>query len=169
VVGRVSGARDPPMRHLRAILLLPGMGTLGVPALILAATGCAPLSWPRTVAALVLVGIGLSLMIRTIRLFATEGQGTLAPWDPTVRLVVRDVYRHVRNPMISGVSFVLLGEATLFDSLPLLVWFGVFVLANLIYLPLFEEPGLVRRFGADYERYRANVPRWIPRLTPWDG
>jgi protein-S-isoprenylcysteine O-methyltransferase Ste14 len=145
------------------------MVTLVVPALIVRATGSAPLSWPRTVASLVLVGIGLSLMIRTIRLFATVGQGTLAPWNPTQRLVVRDVYRHLRNPMISGVLFILLGEATFFDSLPLLVWFGLFFLGNAIYFPLVEEPGLVRRFGADYERYRANVPRWLPRLTPWEG
>jgi protein-S-isoprenylcysteine O-methyltransferase Ste14 len=157
------------MRHLRAILLLPGMVTLVVPTLILRATGFAPLSLPRAVAALAFAGIGLSLMVRTIRLFATVGQGTLAPWDPTARLVVRDVYRHVRNPMISGVLFILLGEATFFDSRPLLVWFGIFFLANATYIPLVEEPGLMKRFGADYERYRANVPRWLPRLTPWDG
>lgn len=145
------------------------MVTLVVPTLILRATGFAPLSLPRAVAALAFAGIGLSLMVRTIRLFATVGQGTLAPWDPTARLVVRDVYRHVRNPMISGVLFILLGEATFFDSRPLLVWFGIFFLANATYIPLVEEPGLMKRFGADYERYRANVPRWLPRLTPWDG
>jgi protein-S-isoprenylcysteine O-methyltransferase Ste14 len=145
------------------------MVTLVVPALIVRASGFAPLSLARTVAALVLIGIGLSLMVRAIRLFATVGQGTLAPWDPTQHLVVRDVYRHVRNPMISGVLFILLGEAAFFDSLPLLVWFGLFFLGNAIYFPLVEEPGLVRRFGAEYERYRANVPRWIPRLVPWEG
>ncbi|MEV4732135.1 hypothetical protein [Saccharopolyspora sp. NPDC049426] len=25
----------------------------------------------------------------------------------------------------------------------------------------------VRRFGADYERYRREVPAWIPRSRPW--
>jgi protein-S-isoprenylcysteine O-methyltransferase Ste14 len=117
---------------------------------------------------LLLIGLGHVLMVATIRLFMTVGQGTLAPWNPTQRLVVQGVYRHVRNPMISGVFFVLLGEAILGASLPLLGWFILFVIANVIYIPLAEEPGLVKRFGAEYEEYRRNVPRWIPRLMPWN-
>src|SRR5206468_1133608 len=82
-------------------------------------------------------------------------------------LVVQGVYRHVRNPMISGVFFVLLGEAVLAVSLPLLGWFAVFVVVNAAYIPLAEEPGLVKRFGDDFLTYKQNVPRWIPTLTPW--
>jgi protein-S-isoprenylcysteine O-methyltransferase Ste14 len=115
-----------------------------------------------------LIGLGLVLMVATIRLFMTVGQGTLAPWNPTQRLVIQGIYRHVRNPMISGVFFVLLGEAILAASVPLLVWFLVFVIGNSLYIPLAEEPGLVKRFGADYEEYRRNVPRWIPRLMSWN-
>jgi protein-S-isoprenylcysteine O-methyltransferase Ste14 len=37
-----------------------------------------------------------------------------------------------------------------------------------VYMPLVEEPGLKRRFGEDYETYAANVPRWLPRLRPWE-
>jgi protein-S-isoprenylcysteine O-methyltransferase Ste14 len=83
--------------------------------------------------------------------------------------VVRGVYRHVRNPMISGVLFVLLGEALLTASRPLFGWFLSFALINAIYIPLLEEPGLVHRFGDGYRIYKRHVPRWIPRLTPWDG
>lgn len=97
------------------------------------------------------------------------GSGTLAPWDPKTRLVVRGPYRCVRNPMISGVLFVLLGEAALVGSVPLLIWFGAVLAVNAIYLPLVEEPGLSRRFGEDYEAYRAHVPRWLPRVRPWDS
>jgi protein-S-isoprenylcysteine O-methyltransferase Ste14 len=95
------------------------------------------------------------------------GKGTLAPWDPTSRLVVRGPYRHVRNPMISGVLGILLGEAVLLGSVPLLVWFGLVLALNAVYMPLVEEPGLRSRFGEDYETYKANVPRWVPRLRPW--
>ncbi len=116
-----------------------------------------------------LIALGLLLVLSTIRLFATIGRGTLAPWDPTTRLVVRGPYRYVRNPMISGVLFVLLGEAALFGSLALLLWFGLVLMVNAVYMPLVEEPGLKRRFGEEYERYRAHVPRWIPRVRPWDG
>lgn len=110
---------------------------------------------------------GFLLWLQTVRLFAAVGRGTLAPWDPTRRLVVRGPYRHVRNPMISAVAFVLLGEAALLGSPAVLVEFAVFALANAIFIPLVEEPGLARRFGEEYERYRHAVPRWIPRRTPW--
>ena len=71
--------------------------------------------------------------------------------------------------MISGVMAILLGETILFGSISLVYWFLAFVLVNAIYMPLFEEPGLEQRFGDDYIRYKQNVPRWIPRLKPWDA
>ena len=70
--------------------------------------------------------------------------------------------------MISGVFFVLLGEGLIFGSILILGWFVLFVIGNLIWIPLWEEPGLMRRFGQEYEQYKQNVPRWIPRLRPWD-
>jgi protein-S-isoprenylcysteine O-methyltransferase Ste14 len=71
--------------------------------------------------------------------------------------------------MIAGVFFVLLGETSFFGSMWLLGWCAIFFLINMIYIPLFEEPGLAKRFGDDYLLYKRNVPRWIPRLTPWEG
>jgi protein-S-isoprenylcysteine O-methyltransferase Ste14 len=115
-----------------------------------------------------LICLGLLLLVATIRLFVTVGKGTLAPWNPPRRLVIRGIYRHVRNPMIAGVFIILLGEAVLAASLPLLGWFAVFVIVNAVYISLFEEPGLVRRFGDNYLAYQQNVPRWIPRLRPWE-
>jgi protein-S-isoprenylcysteine O-methyltransferase Ste14 len=162
-------------KQLRAIVLLPGITALLIPALLLYQTRAINIGWSLAfpwyllppVFGASLIGLGLLLMFKTITLFTTMGQGTLAPWDPPRRLVVRGIYRHVRNPMISGVFCILLGEAMLFGSRPLLYWFVLFVLANALYIPLVEEPGLARRFGADYLRYKQNVPRWIPRLRPW--
>ena len=158
--------------QLRAILLLPGTVTVVIPAIILHFAGMHWLSPPwtvvRPVAGSILVLLGLTLMTKTIGLFITVGKGTLAPWEPTQKLVVRGVYRHVRNPMITGVFCVLLGEAVFFGSLWLLSWSTVFLVVNLIYIPAFEEPGLVTRFGDDYLLYKQNVPRWIPRWKPWN-
>jgi protein-S-isoprenylcysteine O-methyltransferase Ste14 len=158
-------------RQLRALLLPITVDGL-VPAWFLNAYPWAP-GLPAVLrAALAAVGLALSaaglwLLVSTIRLLVVQGQGTLAPWDPTRRLVVQGIYRRVRNPMISGVIAVLLGEAALFASPAVLAWCGLAALVNLIYIPLVEEPGLVQRFGADYEAYRRNVPRWIPRRRPW--
>jgi protein-S-isoprenylcysteine O-methyltransferase Ste14 len=88
-------------------------------------------------------------------------------WGLPARLVVEGPYRHVRNPMITAVGCLLAGEAVLLGSPPLAFWLGAFALVNALYLPLVEEPGLARRFGAQYEAYRANVPRWLPRARPW--
>ena len=69
--------------------------------------------------------------------------------------------------MISGVVFVLFGEALLLGSRPHLVWALVFLGVNLVYIPLLEEPMLERRFGAAYVEYCRHVPRVIPRVRPW--
>jgi len=100
-------------------------------------------------------------------MFSTDGDGTLAPWDPPRKLVVKGIYRNVRNPMISGVLSILAGEAIFFGSMAIFEWFVFFVVLNAIYIPLSEEPMLAARFGEDYLSYKSHVPRWIPRLTPW--
>lgn len=159
---------------IRAILILPGTVAVVVPAVILWLTGTArnpfdgsTLGLGLLVLAGLAIGLGLKLAVVTVRAFRDLGRGTPAPWDPPKSFVVAGVYRHVRNPMITGMILILLGEAALFRSWPLLAWALFFFAANLVYIPLVEEPGLVRRFGAAYERYRRNVPRWIPRWSPW--
>jgi protein-S-isoprenylcysteine O-methyltransferase Ste14 len=114
-----------------------------------------------------LIALGLVLVVWTVKLFVTAGRGTLAPWDATTKLVVQGPYRHVRNPMITGVVLILVGEAVVFQSWGLVILFAVFVMVNAIYFPLVEEPGLSRRFGHEYDVYRAQVPRWLPRRRPW--
>jgi protein-S-isoprenylcysteine O-methyltransferase Ste14 len=117
---------------------------------------------------LCLVVVGACLFLASLRRFVTEGRGTLAPWDPPRRLVVRGPYRYVRNPMISGVVLVLFGEALLLLSPPHLTWALIFLGINSVYIPLLEEPGLARRFGHGYREYCRHVPRLVPRLQPWE-
>jgi protein-S-isoprenylcysteine O-methyltransferase Ste14 len=145
-----------------------------VPAVLVFVYGVDPgLGWRAPASAIaVLTGLalilsGLRLWLQTIRLFVEIGEGTLAPWDPPRNFVVRGPYRRVRNPMISSLGFILLGEAALLGSPSVLVFFAGFALTNAIYIPLFEEPGLLRRFGDHYRAYRRAVPRWIPRRRPW--
>ena len=119
------------------------------------------------VAGVLLLAVGFSLFAAALAHFFTEGQGTLAPWDPPRKLVVRGPYRYVRNPMISGVLFVVFGEALVLGSASVLRWAAAFLALNLVYIPLLEEPMLVSRFGASYEEYRRNLPRFLPRRRPW--
>jgi protein-S-isoprenylcysteine O-methyltransferase Ste14 len=151
------------VRQLLAIVLLPGTVALVIPALIVWVGGADIEPVTGAIGAL-LIGIGLARVAWTVWLFARVGRGTLAPWDPTSRLVVAGPYRHVRNPMITGVGTILAGQALLFRSWGIAIALAVFALVNAIYFPLVEEPGLRRRFGAEYEEYCARVPRWVPRI-----
>ena len=119
------------------------------------------------IAGLCIIAAGILLFANSLRRFASEGEGTLAPWDPPRRLVIRGPYRYVRNPMISGVLIILLGEAMFLLSRPHAVWTLSFLAINAVVIPLFEEPQLKARFGAEYIEYCKHVPRLVPRLTPW--
>lgn len=162
--------------HIRSIALLPGVVLIVVPGIILYTSGTINFAWgmqpPLNTLLLALgaacIALGLFLMVKTISLFAGVGEGTLAPWEPPKKLVVKGIYRYVRNPMISGVLFILCGESLIFGSTAIVAWFFFFLLVNLTYIPLLEEPGLDKRFGEDYALYKMNVPRWIPRLHPWE-
>ncbi|MFC5711948.1 methyltransferase family protein [Thalassorhabdus alkalitolerans] len=86
---------------------------------------------------------------------------------PPRKLVVSGPYQYTRNPMISGVVFILLGEVIIFGSIFLLVWFLFFTIVNYTYFIVGEEPKLQKQFGEDYGEYKRNVPRLFPRRTPW--
>jgi protein-S-isoprenylcysteine O-methyltransferase Ste14 len=116
----------------------------------------------------IVAGFGLTIMFLCISSFIRVGKGTLAPWSPPKKFVVVGLYRYVRNPMILGVIIVLLGEAIIFHSLPILKWAGYFFVINTIYFLIFEEPQLEGRFGQDYLTYKKKVGRWLPRLTPYE-
>jgi protein-S-isoprenylcysteine O-methyltransferase Ste14 len=161
-------------RRLLISLIVPCIVLIGVPIAIVFLTGAAPGSWAKdppwsivvSFSGLVLVVMGLILFVATVRLFSQHGEGSIMPWDPTQRLIVRGVYRYVRNPMHTGVFLVLFGEGLLLRSTWLLVLVAAIVVLHLFYIPLSEERGLEKRFGEAYRGYKRNVPRWIPRLTP---
>ena len=161
--------RSLNFRVVKAILALPVTVCVLIPAILLYLSGwqwgdgCL---WRLMVGAICLLA-GLTLAIWTIRLFQNKGKGTLAPWDATRHLITSGPYAYVRNPMITGIFLILTGEACLLGSYAIGIWTVVFLVINLIYFPLSEEPGLRARFGKEYDTYCQNVPRYIPRLTPW--
>jgi protein-S-isoprenylcysteine O-methyltransferase Ste14 len=161
-------------RHLLSIAVLPFVVTVVVPVWLAGTNNIRVTPGPTAlqvfaqIGGVLLLAFGLFLFAASLRRFATEGEGTLAPWDPPRRLVIRGPYRYVRNPMISGVLFILFGEALVLLSRPHLVWALIFLGMNFLVIPLFEEPGLRRRFGDSYVNYCRHVPRLFPRLRPWE-
>ena len=160
--------------HIKSILALPFMVLVVIPYVIYRST--VEFEFVENLEAYrvltVIIGvlfllIGLYLFIQSIILFIKIGKGTLAPWNPTQKLVVKGLYQYVRNPMILGVLCILLAESLLLQSVNIFIWFTFFFITSNFYFMLSEEPGLMIRFGKEYETYKSNVPRWIPRKTPW--
>jgi protein-S-isoprenylcysteine O-methyltransferase Ste14 len=159
-------------RWLTAIVTLPLPVVVLIPSgLLLAFRGS---RWTHSLLSLsdlslwlaVVVGaLGLTLAIWSVSVFGRYAEGTPAPWDPPTRFIARGPYRYIRNPMILGVICILLAEGLILRSWPLLGWFLLFTVGNMLYIPLVEEKGLVRRFGETYLEYKQNVPRWLPRWT----
>jgi protein-S-isoprenylcysteine O-methyltransferase Ste14 len=127
--------------------------------------GAEPLRWVGAA----LIAAGVVGLCECFARFALVGLGTPAPAAPPERLVVSGLYRRVRNPMYVAVVASILGQALLLGSAALLVYGAVIWLMFHLFVIAYEEPTLRRSFGADYEAFRAAVPRWIPRLTPWRG
>jgi len=112
------------------------------------------------------IAAGLPVLLDSFARFALQGLGTPAPVAPPSRLVVTGLYRHVRNPMYVAVVSLILGQGLLLGSVTLLEYGGVVWLAFHLFVRVYEEPTLRATFGADYDRFCARVPRWIPRLRP---
>ena len=113
------------------------------------------------------VGAGLACLLDCFARFALEGRGTPAPVEQTEVLVASGLYRFVRNPMYVCVVTIVLGQALLLGHAPLLAYAAVVLVAFHLFVRLYEEPTLRRRFGGSYETYCLHVRRWWPRLTPW--
>lgn len=97
--------------------------------------------------------------------FLVKGKGTPAPIDPPKELVASGLYRFVRNPMYVGVLMMLFGHFLWFGYWSLLAYTVFFFIAFHLFVIGYEEPNLRIRFGAAYEGYCRDVPRWIPRFA----
>ncbi|HKF21680.1 MAG TPA: isoprenylcysteine carboxylmethyltransferase family protein [Candidatus Angelobacter sp.] len=123
--------------------------------------------FPFRVMGALLIALGLPVLLDSFARFAIQGLGTPAPVAPPRHLVVTGLYRYVRNPMYVAVTSLILGQGLLLGSVSVLeyglvVWVGfhLFILG-------YEEPVLRGKFGAEYKEFCTHVPRWLPRLTPW--
>ena len=147
-------------------VVAPGTITVYLPHVLLSSPTAPPplpIGLLRSLGFIPLV-LGAAIYFRCAWDFAFAGRGTPAPIDPPKELVVRGLYRYVRNPMYVGVLTVLLGEVLSFASIGLLAYAGVVFLGFHLFVVFYEEPALQRKFGESYQRYCESVPRWRARM-----
>jgi protein-S-isoprenylcysteine O-methyltransferase Ste14 len=155
---------SPFVRTLIFTIFVPGFWTVLLPYWILP-RGVRPALRGPAAAAWMLIAAGATLyFLCAFWSFALRGQGTPAPIDPPKKLVAAGPYGVVRNPMYWSVLFVMLGEAAVFHSQALAELGIAFFACTTLFVLLYEEPALRRKFGAEYQDYCRRVPRWIPRL-----
>lgn len=119
---------------------------------------------PAHVLGLLCVALGAALLAACIFEFARSGKGTLSPLDAPRQLVVRGLYRYVRNPMYLSVTTIVLGEVLWSRSWALAIYWVIYFAAVNLFVIGYEEPNLRQRFGASYEAYTQQVGRWLPRF-----
>jgi protein-S-isoprenylcysteine O-methyltransferase Ste14 len=119
------------------------------------------------IAGVLLIAAGVPTVLDSFARFAVQGLGTPAPVLPTKHLVVTGLYRHVRNPMYVGVAATIFGQGLLLGNVRVLEYGLIVWLAFHLFVMGYEEPTLRRNFGDEYEEFRRNVPRWIPRVRAW--
>ncbi len=125
----------------------------------------APVTGAEEWAAITVIVIGIAIYLHTAFWgFALIGGGTPAPIAPTKILVVKGLHRFVRNPMYIGVGLVIGGQAWLFHSRHIAIYMVCMLLTAHLFVVFYEEPTLRKQFGEEYDRYRASVPRWVPKV-----
>jgi protein-S-isoprenylcysteine O-methyltransferase Ste14 len=149
------------LRALLAFLVLPGMVTGLIPALIVAGD---PRRGHGPLIAVVPLLFGMIVLLWCVRDFYMSGKGTLAPWDPPKRLVTVGLYQFTRNPMYVGVMLITSGWSGLAASPRLLVYTVFIAIVFHLRVVLYEEVQLKLHFPEEWKRYSATVPRWLPRL-----
>jgi protein-S-isoprenylcysteine O-methyltransferase Ste14 len=152
------------VRAITYAVLFIGLVLIYVPARLLSWSGIvrpAAIGAPQ-IAGMIIGAAGAAAALWCVFTFARIGRGTPVPFDPPRRLVTRGPYRFVRNPMYISAVLALSGAALFCESMPLLVYAGVFLLASHLFVVWYEEPTLRRTFGQEYEAYCRQVRRWWP-------
>jgi len=155
---------SPVFRTLIFTIFVPGFWTIMMPYWLLP-RGTRPNLRGAGAAGWLLIAAGIALYFACAFWgFALRGKGTPLPIDPPKKLVVEGPYGLVRNPMYWSVASVMLGEAAVFHSVALAELAVAFFAGVNLFVLLYEEPALRRKFGAEYEEYCRRVPRWLPRI-----
>ncbi|MBN2448129.1 MAG: hypothetical protein JXO22_15475 [Phycisphaerae bacterium] len=120
------------------------------------------IGWARVIGG-VLFAAALAVYFAASYVLTTHGKGAYVEFDPPKQFVATGPFRWTRNPIAGSLVMMLLGEAVAFSSTGIALLFVLSLPLAHLQVVLLEEPLLTRRFGADYTRYKGEVPRWFPR------
>jgi protein-S-isoprenylcysteine O-methyltransferase Ste14 len=146
------------LKNILFTLVVPGTVAVYVPMLI--AEGRSTASGLIFVIACTLFALGVGMCFWCVWDFAAFGRGTPAPIDAPKKLVVRGLYRYTRNPMYLGVLTILIGWTVVFQSATLVCYVIAVATCFHLFVVFYEERHLQRKFGNEYDDYRARVNRW---------
>ncbi len=141
----------------------PGVVAGLVPWLLTGWRAGSPYSLALRAAGAVLIAAGGVVLLAAFGRFVIEGAGTPSPTAPTEQLVVGGLYRYVRNPMYLAVLAAITGQALVLSRPVLLIYAAGVGAVFCAFVYWYEQPALAKRYGAQYEAYRRNVPAWWPR------
>ncbi|HEY8994584.1 MAG TPA: isoprenylcysteine carboxylmethyltransferase family protein [Lacunisphaera sp.] len=152
------------LKNLLYVVLAPGMIAAWLPLRVFERRA----QWPDSfdgvqVAGITMTVIGAAVFLQAVWVLAVRGHGTPSFFDPPRKLTRRGLYRWVRNPMYLGFFFLVAGEGLFFRSWHIGIYFIFLVCVLHLLVVLHEESALRFRFGAIYEDYKRDVPRWLPR------
>ncbi|MEW5768207.1 MAG: isoprenylcysteine carboxylmethyltransferase family protein [bacterium] len=151
------------LKNLLFTLVVSGTVAVYVPFLL--AENRSPTLGVVSVIAFALLVMGVAIYAWCVWDFATFGRGTPLPIDAPKKLIVRGLYRYTRNPMYVGVLTVILCWAVMFQSVVLVLYALVVGTLFHLFVVIYEEPHLQRVFGSEYDNYRSQVGRWLPKLS----
>lgn len=150
------------IKNLAFTIIVPGTVAVYIPLFLFSDSTWA--SGPLFGVGIILGGLGSVLYGWCVWDFATRGFGTPAPIAAPKKLVSHGLYRYSRNPMYVAVVFVILGWASAYASMNLLLYAAGIGLAFHLRVVIHEEPHLLNSFGEEYEDYRSRTNRWFPGM-----
>jgi len=113
-----------------------------------------------------LLGIAIILFGFGFRLWATKHIGRRMLWmkKKGKQLVRKGPYAYVRNPLYIANIIIATGLSILSESFWFVPFSTLYFFLVYHFVVLYEENRLLKRWGDEYQAYKDEVPRWIPRL-----
>ena len=118
---------------------------------------------------IIIMWSGTALAIWCAGLMFLYGKGTFLVTSAPKKILTRNIFGIVRNPMMWALYIIVLGEILTFGHFILVIW--LIAMVRIIYLIVanYEEPQLEQRFGESWKEYCQKVPAWIPRFHVQKG